>query len=125
MWSLFIDYSLAFNTMQPHLLVNKLNNYGVHPSLQLWILIFLTNRTQYVKVSKGNSEKISINTGGAQGCVLSVFLFIVYTNDVRSCNQNSHIIKYADDTVILGLIDNDCETPTQSIMPSSGAKLTT
>ena len=30
---------------------------------------------------------------------------------MRSPNQNSHIIKYSDDTVILGLIDNDCETP--------------
>ena len=30
---------------------------------------------------------------------------------MRSPNQNSHIIKYADDTVILGLIDNDNETP--------------
>ena len=84
--SLFIDYSSAFNTMQPHLLINKLNRYDVHPSLQLWILNFLTNRTQYVKTSKGNSDKISINTGGPQGCVLSAFLFIVYTNDMRSPN---------------------------------------
>ena len=109
--SLFIDYISAFNTMQPHLLINKLNRYDVHPSLQLWILNFLTNRTQYVKTLKGNSDKISINTGGPQGCVLSAFVFIVYTNDMRSPNQNSHIIKYADDTVILGLIDNDNETP--------------
>ena len=28
-----------------------------------------------------------------------------------SPNQNSHIIKYTDDTVILGLIDNNNETP--------------
>ena len=109
--SLFTDYSSAFNTMQPHLLINKLNRYDVHPCLQFWILNFLTNRTQYVKTSKGNSDKISINTGGPQGCVLSAFLFIVYTNDMRSPNQNSHIIKYADDTVILGLIDNDNKTP--------------
>ena len=69
------------------------------------------NRTQYVKTSKGDSDKISINTEGPQGCVLSAFLFIVYTNDMCSPNQNSHIIKYADDTVILGLIDNNNETP--------------
>ena len=108
--SLFIDYSSAFNTMQPHLLINKLDNYDIQPSLQLWILTFLTNTTQNVKTLKGNSETISINTGGPQGCVLSVFLSIVYTNDIRSPNQKSHIIKYADDTVILRLIDNDYET---------------
>ena len=43
--------------------------------------------------------------------MLSTVLFIVYTNDMLSPNQKSHIIKYADDTVILGLIDNDNETP--------------
>ena len=107
-WPYF--YHSFIVTMQPHLLINKLNRYDVHPSLQLWIWNFLTNRTQYVKASKGNLDKISINTGGSQGCVLSAFLFIVYTTGMRSPNQNSHI-KYADDTVILGLIDNDIETP--------------
>ena len=109
--SLFIDYSSAFNTMQPHLLINKLDNYNVHPNLQLWILNFLTNRSKYVKTSKGNSEIITINTGGPQGCVPSAFLFIVYTNDKRSPNNYNHIIKYADGTVILGLIDESNATP--------------
>ena len=92
--SLCIHYSSAFNTMQPHLLINKLNRYDIHPNLQPWISNFLTNRTQYIKTSKRNSENISINTGGPQSCVLSAFLFIVYTNDMRSPNQNSHIIKF-------------------------------
>ena len=91
--------------------MNKLEKYNVHPSLQLWILNFLTDRVQHVKTSKGNAEQISIITGGPQGCVLSAFLFIIYTNDMRAPNQNSYIIKYADDTLILGLVENDCETP--------------
>lgn len=107
--SLFIDYSSAFNTMQPHLLIEKLNKYGVHPSLQLWILNFLTNRTQYVKTCKGNSSSITINTGAPQGCVLSAFLFIVYTNDLCKNNEHCKIIKYADDTVVLGLIRHNNE----------------
>ena len=61
--SLYIDYSSAFNTMQPHLLINKLKEYCVHPSLQLWILNFLTNRIQYIKTSKGISSQTKINTG--------------------------------------------------------------
>ena len=43
--------------------------------------------------------------------MLSAFLFIIYTNDMRAPNENTHIIKYADDTVILGLIDNENEIP--------------
>ena len=39
---LFIDYSSAFNTMVPHILLDKLDQYNVSARLQLWILDFLT-----------------------------------------------------------------------------------
>ena len=77
-WRLSIDYISAFNTMQPHLLLDKLQQHDVHPGLQLWILDFLTNRGQYVRTEKESSPIIKSNTGGPQGCVLSVFIFIVY-----------------------------------------------
>ena len=104
---LFIDYSSAFNTIQPHILLDRLNELGVPPNLQLWILDFLTNRKQYVKTSSGTSSVITINTGAPQGCVLSAFLFVIYTNAMKSKNGKCKIIKYADDTVVIGLIDSD------------------
>ena len=45
--------------------------------------------------------------GSPQGCVLSAFLFILYTDDCRSNHDNRFIIKYADDSVIVSLLDND------------------
>ena len=54
------DFTKAFDTLQWDFTFKSLQcfiRYDVHPSLQLWILNFLTNRTQYVKTSKGNSEK--------------------------------------------------------------------
>jgi len=33
----FIDFSSAFNTIQPHLMVKKLVHLGVNPRLVLWI----------------------------------------------------------------------------------------
>ena len=43
-----------------------------------------------------------------QGCVLSPFLFVLYINDMCCDNDNIKILKYADDSVIAGLIsDND------------------
>ena len=71
---LFIDYSSAFNTMQPHNLINRLAQYKVPARLQLFILDFLTNRKQYVRTGTEVSSTITINTGAPQGCVLSAFM---------------------------------------------------
>ena len=77
---LFIDYSSAFNTMQPHTLINRLAEYNIPARLQLFVLDFLTDRKQYVRTEIELSSTTSINTGAPQGCVLSAFLFIIYTN---------------------------------------------
>ena len=114
--ALFIDYSSAFNTLQPHLLINKLSNYGVPATYQLWILNVLTNRHRYVETPTEISDMIIVNTGSPQGCVLSAYLFIIYTNDMCLNNTNCKIIKYADDTAILGLIsENDENSYRQTI----------
>ena len=42
---LFIDFSSAFNTIQPHLLALKLLHLDVNPKLILWIVNFLLHRT--------------------------------------------------------------------------------
>ena len=40
---LFIDFSSAFNTMQPHLLLSKLNDMKLNVHLIAWILNFLSS----------------------------------------------------------------------------------
>ena len=105
----FIDYSSAFNTMQPHTLINRLAEYNIPARPQLFVLDFLTNRKQYVRTEIELCSTTSINTGAPQGCVLSAFLFIIYTNTLSLCSTTSKIIKYADDAVVIGLINNDNE----------------
>ncbi len=41
---LFIDFSSAFNTIQPHVLMKKLNQLGVNPVIIQWYYSFLTDR---------------------------------------------------------------------------------
>jgi hypothetical protein len=72
----------------------------------LLILDYMTRRPQYVKTSLETSETLTLSTGAPQGCCLSPFLFIVYTNDLQG-DGNSMVIKYADDTVVLGLVKNN------------------
>ncbi|KAL0178989.1 hypothetical protein M9458_024431, partial [Cirrhinus mrigala] len=104
---LFVDFSSAFNTIQRHLLIKKLQHLNVTPLLIHWIYNFLSNRPQTVKIGTTTSSTIITNTGAPQGCVLSPFLYILYTNDCQSSLPNTIYYKYADDTAIVGLLTDN------------------
>ncbi len=103
---LFIDYRSAFNTIVPIKLSFKLTDLGLNSSLHDWIQDFLTGRPQVVKVGKFTSNSITLNIGAPQGCVLSPLLHSLHTHDCVSSHSFTSIIKFADDTVVLGLISN-------------------
>ncbi len=107
---LFINYSSAFNTIVPIKLAVKLSDLGLNTSLCDWIQDFLTARPQVVKVGQFTSNSITLNVGAPQGCVLSPLLYSLYTHDCVSSHSSTSIIKFADDTVVLGLISNNDET---------------
>ncbi|XP_026032755.1 ATP-dependent RNA helicase DDX54-like [Astatotilapia calliptera] len=104
---LFIDYSSAFNTIIPSKLAAELVDLGLETPICRWILNFLTNRPQVVKVGKHTSSPLILNTGTPQGCVLSpppIF------PDCVAKHESNIIIKFADDTTIISLITGNDET---------------
>ncbi len=107
---LFIDFSSAFNTIIPQQLINKLNLLGLNNSLCNWILDFLTGRPQSVRVGHNTSSTTTLSTGAPQGCVFSPLLFTLLTHDCIAKFSSNHIIKFADDTTVVGLISNNEET---------------
>ncbi len=105
---LFVDYSLAFNTIVPATLVAKLQTLGLNRSLCSWILDFLTGRSQVVRMGNNTSSPLTLNTGAPQGCVLSPLLYSLYTHDCTATHSSNVIVKFANDTTVIGLItDND------------------
>ena len=110
---LMVDFSSAFNTIQPHLMIDKLLSLGVNNHIVLWVHQFLTRRPQRVCLGEVLSDTVLTNTGHPQGCVLSPVLFTIYTNDCRSMFNNCDIIKYADDTAIVGRLSK-CATDLHS-----------
>ena len=101
---LFVDFSSAFNTIQPHILAPKLKSINLSNCVISWILDFLTNRPQFVKLNNFESDIIVTNTGAPQGCVISPVLFTIYTNDCSFNNKNVALIKFADDSTMQGFI---------------------
>jgi len=71
----------------------------------------------YVYMWKGKwkgtstSSTIILNTGVPQGCVLSPVLYTLYTHDCIATHGSNTLIKFADDTTVVGLINNDDEAP--------------
>lgn len=107
---LFIDYSSAFNTIRPAKLIVKLTDLGLPATTCNWILDFLLNRPQVVKMGGIISGNLTVSTGTPQGCCLSPKLFTLYTHDCVSTQDRSLVIKYANDMTILGLIKGGDET---------------
>ncbi len=107
---LFVDYSSAFNTIVPATLVAKLQTLGLNRSLCSWILDFLTGRSQVVRMGNNTSSPLILNTGAPQGCVLSPLLYSLYTHDCTATHSSNVIVKFADDTTVIGLITDNDET---------------
>ncbi|CDQ71268.1 unnamed protein product [Oncorhynchus mykiss] len=106
---LFIDYSSAFNSIVPSKLFIKLETLGLDPALCNWVLDFLTGCPQVVRV--GNiSTPLILNTGAPQGCFLSLLLYSLFTHDCVPMHASKSIIKFADDTAVVGLTINNDET---------------
>ncbi|KAK9534426.1 hypothetical protein VZT92_006877 [Zoarces viviparus] len=107
---LFVDFSSAFNTIIPSLLHDKLSQLQVPDSMCKWITDFLSDRKQHVKLGKHVSASRTISTGSPQGCVLSPLLFSLYTNSCTSSHQSVKLLKFADDTTLIGLVSGGDES---------------
>uniref|UniRef100_A0A8C1GBG6 Reverse transcriptase domain-containing protein n=1 Tax=Cyprinus carpio TaxID=7962 RepID=A0A8C1GBG6_CYPCA len=93
----------------PTALQTKLTQLSVPSSICQWITSFLTYRQQLVRLGKFMSNSCSTNTGAPQG-VLSPLLFSLYTNDCTPKDPSVKLLKSADDTTVISLIQDGDES---------------
>jgi retron-type reverse transcriptase len=98
--SCFIDLSKAFDTISHSQLLAKLKSYGVVNRELLWFTDYLFKRTQIVELDSTRSSEKPLLCGVPQGSILGPLLFLIFFNDVVDHVRYSHILKYADDTII-------------------------
>ncbi|KAK3549101.1 hypothetical protein QTP70_031896 [Hemibagrus guttatus] len=89
-----------------HLIV-KLSLLGLNISLCNWILDFLTGRPQLVRIGNSFSSTTTLSTGAPQDCVLSPLLFTLLTHNCATMHSSNHIVKFPDNTTVVGLISKN------------------
>ena len=96
------DFTKGFDLIDHTILMEELVKLDVHPTILSWIVAFLNNRQQAVKINGILSDWRTLKGGIPQGTKLGVNLFTVMTNKLISV---WHLrIKFVDDTSALEII---------------------
>ena len=93
----FIDLN-AFDTIDHHILLKKLDHYGMRGVVQDWLSSYPSNRKQYVQINNSKSGLLDVLCGVPQGSILGPKLFILYLNDISNVSHILNFILFADDT---------------------------
>ena len=95
--ALLTDLSKALDCLDHDLLLAKLNAYGFGYKSLEFMISYLVNRYQRVKVNSSYSSWTEIISGVPQGSIVGPILFNIYLSDLFLFLENSNIANYADD----------------------------
>ena len=114
LYSCFVDFSKAFDSIPRDVLFKKLLSYGIHGKLFNLLKNIYSNERCKIKIGNQLTQTIITNKGVRQGCILSPLLFNIFISDLprQLTNPEHHnpnicenrklgCILWADDLVLL------------------------
>lgn len=98
---LMIDFSKAFDRVNPLILASKLRQFPIPDYILKWLIAFLSHRTHTTCCMGTESNPLPINLSIIQGSALGPMFYIIFESDLKPVSCVNIILKYADDTNLL------------------------
>ena len=98
---LLIDFSKAFDSVDHIILINKLKSFNISHNVIQWIVSFLMDRTEFVKMGKKWPYTRAINRSIVQGSGIGPTVFVTCIIDLKPIGSTNYVTKYADDASLL------------------------
>ena len=102
----FLDLHKAFDSLDHHILLQRLYDVNVSPVVLQWFKNYLNGRLHRVKRSGQYSDWQSMKGGIPQGSAFGPLLFLIYMNNLPPQISQGLLLQYADDTALI------CSGPT-------------
>ena len=99
----FLDYTKAFDRINHHILMDKIQSFSPHPCIVRWIAAFLEGRQQRVRLGDVLSSQKHIKGSVPQGAILGMETFEIMIDDLKS---DLDMYKYVDDTTLYEILNH-------------------